>query len=391
MPELHEALSEYGELQRRYGAHWPKAKLTERRDTAPAALLRTALNTLKAWGEASEDLVRDIERKESERARLLRLRGLLEAGHEGLPKLSHLASTGPVLAAVAYELPRDQWPESLPASVVTRRIATPHSGYIIAVGLAEDIAALRSDLETLKGREVPLPDWLPDDPVDAQRRLDHRLDDIAESLAALESELQANTAAFRVEHALGDLELLSWLVGHLGDVPSTPHFAWVVGWTSDPSGEVLQRALREAGVRFLLRCPATPAPGREAPMLFRNPSWVKPFELFARLLGTPGASEADPSRLVAVLAPLLFGFMFGDVGHGLVLLVAGLVLRRRYPATAVLVPGGLVSILFGFAFGSIFAIEGLIPALWLHPLQEPLTLLWVSLLIGGSSLPSASS
>ena len=38
----------------------------------------------------------------------------------------------------------------------------------------------------------------------------------------------------------------------------------------------------------------------------------------------PGPTEADPSRLVAFIAPLLFGYMFGDVGQGAVLVVAGL-------------------------------------------------------------------
>jgi V/A-type H+-transporting ATPase subunit I len=86
--------------------------------------------------------------------------------------------------------------------------------------------------------------------------------------------------------------------------------------------------------------------------------------------------------MVAVIAPLLFGFMFGDVGQGAVLLAAGLLLRRRWPPLALLVPGGLSAIAFGFAFGSVFAREDLIPALWVHPISEPLTVLVASLLIG---------
>ncbi|HEY2339795.1 MAG TPA: hypothetical protein VGH75_04635, partial [Steroidobacteraceae bacterium] len=83
-----------------------------------------------------------------------------------------------------------------------------------------------------------------------------------------------------------------------------------------------------------------------------------------------------------VVAPLLFGFMFGDVGQGAVLIAAGVALRRRYPAMALLIPGGAAAVAFGFAFGSVFSREDLLRPLWLRPIDEPLTLLTVSLLFG---------
>ncbi len=38
--------------------------------------------------------------------------------------------------------------------------------------------------------------------------------------------------------------------------------------------------------------------------------------------------------------------------------------------------------MFGFAFGSVFASEQIIPALWLHPMSDPLTLLGVPVVFG---------
>jgi V/A-type H+-transporting ATPase subunit I len=109
---------------------------------------------------------------------------------------------------------------------------------------------------------------------------------------------------------------------------------------------------------------------------------VRPFQLFASLLGTPGVTDVDPSRILALMAPLMFGYMFGDVGHGLVLLIAGLLLRERVPTLALLVPGGIASIVFGFLFGSVFGIEHVLPALWLHPMEHPLIILGASLGFG---------
>ncbi len=118
------------------------------------------------------------------------------------------------------------------------------------------------------------------------------------------------------------------------------------------------------------------------PVVLRNPRWAQPFELFSRLLGMPSASEADPSRLLAFVAPLMFGYMFADVGQGAVLIVAGAALRRRFPATELLIPGGTAAIVFGFLFGSVFANEQILPALWLRPLDRPLVMLEVSLAFG---------
>jgi V/A-type H+-transporting ATPase subunit I len=49
---------------------------------------------------------------------------------------------------------------------------------------------------------------------------------------------------------------------------------------------------------------------------------------------------------------------------------------------AILVPGGMAAMAFGVAFGSVFGREDLIPALWLHPLAQPLPVLGATLGLG---------
>jgi V/A-type H+-transporting ATPase subunit I len=134
-----------------------------------------------------------------------------------------------------------------------------------------------------------------------------------------------------------------------------------------------------AGARALLRlCP--PPAGARPPQVFDNPRWLRPFEVFVRALGVPGVGEADPTPVLAVVVPLLFGYMFGDVGQGLVLVLTGLWLRRRFDAAWLMVACGASAMVFGLLFGSLFGVEHLIPALWLHPLEQPLTVLAVPLL-----------
>ena len=53
----------------------------------------------------------------------------------------------------------------------------------------------------------------------------------------------------------------------------------------------------------------------------------KPFELIVKMMGMPANSEIDPTPLAAITFILVFGLMFGDLGQGLVLAIAGPVLK----------------------------------------------------------------
>ncbi len=79
--------------------------------------------------------------------------------------------------------------------------------------------------------------------------------------------------------------------------------------------------------------------------------------------------EFDPTVLIGLLYSFTFGFMFGDVGQGLVLCILGFLLAhyKKSRLAAIIARCGIFSTLFGFLFGSIFGFEDIIPALWLHP------------------------
>jgi V/A-type H+-transporting ATPase subunit I len=61
------------------------------------------------------------------------------------------------------------------------------------------------------------------------------------------------------------------------------------------------------------------------PTIMKNFILLRPFETITRLYGTPTYSEIDPTPIIAFTFPILFGIMFGDIGHGLILIIAGLI------------------------------------------------------------------
>ncbi len=95
--------------------------------------------------------------------------------------------------------------------------------------------------------------------------------------------------------------------------------------------------------------------------------------------------------MVAGLAYVfMFGMMFADAGHGLLLLVLGLLLRsgrlrgvdRFRHVWPFVVGAGLTSIVFGVLFGEFFGPTGVLEPLWLDPLEDPITLLGAAIGVG---------
>lgn len=176
-------------------------------------------------------------------------------------------------------------------------------------------------------------------------------------------------------------------------VESGPTAAFV-GWAPQRGIPALTKALAPLGAAVV------PLP---------RPKWIQPPTLLGGL-GKPGTSrtlvdtygtvpyaDLDPSRLAGMAYVLMFGMMFGDVGHGAVLLVCGLVLRSGHikkvaalQRTWLFVSGaGLAAMVFGFLYGEAFGPTGLVPVLWLDPLANPVPLLLAGLGVGAFLLAGA--
>ena len=121
----------------------------------------------------------------------------------------------------------------------------------------------------------------------------------------------------------------------------------------------------------------------EVPSLMRYPGWLKPFVPLVKSYGVPRYGEFDPALPFAFTYLLLFGAMFGDIGHGAVILLLAAALVRRLGRMAwVGVAAGAVSMLFGLLYGSLFGYENLIEPLWLSPMHDPIRVLGVAVAFG---------
>ena len=149
-------------------------------------------------------------------------------------------------------------------------------------------------------------------------------------------------------------------------------FYILCGWMSFRDAEKFQKEISDDEKTFCIVEDDHNNIMSKPPTKLLNPGLFKPFELFIRMYGLPAYNEIDPTILIGITYSFLFGFMFGDVGQGLCLLLGGFLLFRLKKANlaAIISCCGFFSTLFGFLFGSVFGFEDVITAVWLRPMEH---------------------
>jgi V/A-type H+/Na+-transporting ATPase subunit I len=158
----------------------------------------------------------------------------------------------------------------------------------------------------------------------------------------------------------------------------------LTGWVPEARVEELRAAALAAARDPVVIESLPPARGRrDVPTLERNPPWLRPFEGLVHTYGLAGYDELDPTAITALTFLLMYGMMFGDIGHGVLLALVGLALRRRTPLGTVVVAAGVASTGFGALYGVAFGATVMTP-LWLQPLHAIVPLLVAAVAAGAA-------
>jgi len=146
-------------------------------------------------------------------------------------------------------------------------------------------------------------------------------------------------------------------------------FYIICGWLTEKDAAKLSKELENEPETFCLSEKDLSKVLSTPPIKLKNNALFKPFEMFVEMYGLPNYKEFDPTILVGITYSILFGFMFGDVGQGLVLLILGSILyyTKKIRLAGIIARCGFFSTIFGFLFGSIFGFEDVIQPLWLRP------------------------
>ncbi|MEC3862782.1 V-type ATPase 116kDa subunit family protein [Mesobacterium sp. TK19101] len=381
LPVLDDFFDRFHQLEARYGPYWPQIRGTAGLVLEnPIAAVAETQARLADWAMRADPIVADLRTSEARLGELALIDRLVEAVPDHLPLARLAQAQGSVLRYAVFFLHTGD--AALPAldGVLAESFPAEQGAFVILVGPADAIEAAAERATALDWTPVPLPTFLSADRDTHVQQVRQHITETERDLAGHLARLDALAEETGLAELLQRVAVLSWLRDNAGEISASPNLMRITGWNSVANSADIHRALEAAGVDYALTQSAGSA--GDAPMVLNNPAWLRAFEFFPRLLGMPANQEVDPSAATALIAPLLFGFMFGDVGQGAVLLAAGLYLGRRWPMLALFVPGGVMAMVFGVLFGSVFSLEGVIPALWVHPLHAPITVLAAALVIG---------
>jgi len=259
--------------------------------------------------------------------------------------------------------------------------------HILVAGLLENKENMQSVLHAAGYRTFPIPEAFDNTPEVLNAELTKRYEALLadrqehtkERFKRVNENMDDLIACWRTLKLIEPLHLLGTATRSRGDL------AIIHGWIPEEQLDSVTDMLGDAltyPVHVESHTPAADEYDR-VPTVIRYPRWMMPFVTLTRSYGTPRYGEIDPSWLFAISSILLFGIMFGDVGHGAVLLASALIFRKVLRSfTFLIAANGISSIFFGFVYGSIFGDEHLITPLWQSPLHHPTTVLLIAIYIG---------
>jgi V/A-type H+-transporting ATPase subunit I len=282
--------------------------------------------------------------------------------------------------------------EHIPFVLVTLR----HEGHLATVmlfGLQQDAAVLSRAARSAYLNPLMLPEDYRGTPVQAIAALQAGIERTQEHITEFEREI-ARLHEMRVRH----LRHLLWRVRASRTLARTingydhlQHTYLVTGWVPTASRAKLEQEVAKVSDKVVIE---TLKPRQEdighIPAALKNPPLVSGFQGLVTTYGQPNYDELDPTPVLALTFPLIFGIMFGDVGHGLLLLLVGLLLISRKIRSLqsianfgmVIAACGAMAMVFGFLYGSLFGFEDVLEAVWIRPLENITDILLFTVAVG---------
>jgi V/A-type H+-transporting ATPase subunit I len=233
----------------------------------------------------------------------------------------------------------------------------------------EALASVRSALSLTEFEEVGFPD-LQDYPAEESACAAERIVELQQERIDLEE--RASGLAEKYAHTFALVEMLLSrrdAVEVRNEFMASERAFLISGWLPEYRRDELMKDLapvtREVDIVF-----EDPAPGDEVPVELKNPAWMRPFESLTDLYGRPRYGDVDPTPFVAPFFFLFFGICIGDVGYGIVLMLACWLIKTRLDVAPgvkkfmdLFIYGGVASIIAGIPTRSYFALaEGSLPA-----------------------------
>ena len=132
------------------------------------------------------------------------------------------------------------------------------------------------------------------------------------------------------------------------------------GWVPEDRADRIRAALEKATNGRIYIGELAIDDDAKVPVEYENPSFASPTQVLMDIYARPRYSELDPTLMVAIVFPIFFGLILGDVGYGAILLALSLGLRKFLKGDegrmllSVLMYASVSSIIFGILYSEFF-------------------------------------
>ena len=267
--------------------------------------------------------------------------------------------------------------------------------HVVLFGPSQHREEVQDLLQSADFRGLVVPEEFSGSPSQLQADLDLRSEEAEARLTNLQQELygliDTNIAVLQ---SARDALLLAQPYASLGTVlKGRGGLVYLQGWVPARREDEIRHQL-DGHLEYPFHLEFS-KPGQQefdrVPSLLKKSRLLRPFQVLVKNFGMPGYREVDPSGLFAFSYLLMFGMMFGDIGHGAVIALASLMFVRSYPGVTIVgVLAGMSSLLFGFVYGSLFGYEHVVPALWMSPMHDPVQVLLLAVFWGAGFIVIAN-
>jgi V/A-type H+-transporting ATPase subunit I len=268
-----------------------------------------------------------------------------------------------------------------------------HLATVVLIGLQRDADILNRAARSAYLNPLELPEAYRGTPAQAivalEEGIERRRQHIAERRAAIEHLHETHIRHLR--HLLWRVRASRTLAETIAGYGRLRYTYLVAGWVPTPRVDMVRQEVQQVSDRTTIEVsPPRKEEKIHVPVALDNPPPIRAFQGLVTIYAYPCYGEIDPTAAIALTFPLIFGIMFGDVGHGLLLSLLGLLLTSRKihalrglaSLGPILVACGVVAAFFGFLYGSIFGFEDILTPLWIRPLEAIMDILLTTVGIG---------
>ncbi len=250
---------------------------------------------------------------------------------------------------------------------------------VAVAGVPARVHSAVGDLRRLGWSPLRLPEGIPGNPAKAYAEVSEALRKIIDRIETIKENLRS--ISDRLAEYYTKVYVLREALKIIANTARTKTMAVIRGYVDVRDRRRLERILRDAtGGAYLALSLGVRRAEEKVPSKVDIPGFLKPFQRVLELYGHPDPNEIVPTVFMAVTIPVIFGLMFPDAGHGLLVLAfAYFYMMKRSRDWGIL----------GAILGIAGIVGGILAAEFFGPLGgKPLVEMWKAL---GFETPPLSS